>query len=596
MSTLNDAPLLRDFARTGSERAFGELVLRHTNLVYSAALRQTSCPELAREITQDVFTDLARKAPALAEKMHDHASLGGWLYTSTRYLALNAIRDERRRVLREHKLMHEADSTPDADAWADVAPVLDEAMAELNDPEREAVVLRYFQNLDFQSVGRALGVSDDTAQKRVTRALDHLRELLAKRGVTVGGSGLAILISTNAVLVAPAGMSAAILSTALAGTAISAATLATAAKTLVMTTTQKVAVTLVVAAFLITSLYKVYHADQPQSAAVQTAAASSERGGPTGAPTNRETTRPFGNTRAPASTVTADASRLAEAHAIFRRGQTHERERRLEEALADYMQAIAMIEDGLPVQPWFYILYFSRASLVSAYEQESKRDHALAIEDYTKALKIKPDDYSARGNRALAYARLRQYEEAFADYSRIIENPDTDFSHYTGGRTNGMAWAYEYRARAHQDAKNHVQALSDFASALQWGREPSEEITIHWYMAHSHKALQQFDGVTKEAAWLAERAMRWVMSDDGKNDERDHAHTAARFASEILDHKAPYQLEVLAAVKAKFGHFSEAVNYQERALKALPPNAEAERPNMEARLELYRAGKPLNPP
>jgi RNA polymerase sigma factor (sigma-70 family) len=596
MSSLTDAQLLRDYARTGSERAFGELVSRHTNLVYSAALRQTNDAELAREITQDVFTDLARKAATVAAPLPDDASLGGWLYKGTRYLTLNALRDERRRVAREQKLMHEVDSTPDPDEWARVAPVLDEAMAELNDTEREAVVLRYFQNLDFQSVGRALGVSDDTAQKRVSRAVEHLRELLAKRGVTVGGSGLAILISTNAVLVAPSGLNAAIITAALAGTAITATTLAAATQTIVMTTTQKVAATLVVAAFLITALYKVYRADKPQGEAAQTIASTSSPGGPAGAPTNRETIRPFGSTRVPTPVVTADASKLAEALAIYRRGETHQRERRLEEALADYTQAIAMIEDGLPVQSWFYDLYFTRASLVSTYEKESKRDHALAIADYTKALEIKPDEYSARGNRASAYARLRQYEQAFADYTRIIENPDTDFSHFMGGRTNGMAWAYEYRARAHQDAKNHAQALSDFANALQWGREPSEEITIHFYMAHSHKSLQQFDGMTKEAAWLAERAMRWVTSNGGKSDERDHAQTAARFASEILDHKAPYQLEVLAAVKAKSGHFSDAVNYQERALKALPPNADAERPNMEARLELYRSGKPLNPP
>ena len=227
MTPLADAPLLRDFARTGSERAFGELVSRHTNLVYSAALRQTGCPELAREITQDVFTDLARKAPTLAEKMHDDATLGGWLYTSTRYLSLNALRDERRRVAREQKLMPHEDSTPAPDAWAAVAPVLDEAMAELNDAERESVVLRFFNNLDFHAVGRALGVSDDTAQKRVTRAIEHLRELLAKRGVTVGGSGLVILISTNAVLVAPVGLSAAIITGAVAAIATSAVTQAT---------------------------------------------------------------------------------------------------------------------------------------------------------------------------------------------------------------------------------------------------------------------------------------------------------------------------------------------------------------------------------
>lgn len=263
MTPLADAPLLRDFARTGSERAFGELVLRHTNLVYSAALRQTNDAELAREITQDVFTGLARKAPTLAEKMHDDARLDGWLYTSTRYLALNALRDERRRVAREQRLMQDVDSAPAPDAWAAVAPVLDEAMAELNDPEREAVVLRYFQNLDFHAVGRALGVSDDTAQKRVTRAVEHLRELLAKRGVTVGGGGLAILISTNAVLVAPAGLSAAILATAATATITTTTSTATL---LTMTTMQKAVIASALAITVTVGIYQTNEAATARAA------------------------------------------------------------------------------------------------------------------------------------------------------------------------------------------------------------------------------------------------------------------------------------------------------------------------------------------
>jgi RNA polymerase sigma factor (sigma-70 family) len=246
MPSLTDAQLLRDYARTGSERAFGEIVSRHTNLVYSAALRQSGSPELAREITQDVFTDLARKAPALAATLHDDAALGGWLYKGTRYLTLNALRDERRRVAREQKLMHEVDSTPDADEWARVAPVLDEAMAGLNDTEREAVVLRYFQNLDFQSVGRALGVSDDTAQKRVTRAVEHLRELLAKRGVAVGGSGFAMLLAANSVQAVPVGLSQAIS----AGVFAKTVTPIIAFGIVAMTSTQKILVAVLLLALL----------------------------------------------------------------------------------------------------------------------------------------------------------------------------------------------------------------------------------------------------------------------------------------------------------------------------------------------------------
>ncbi len=214
MTPRTDAELLRTYARDATEPAFGELVTRYTGLVYSAALRQCASPELAREVTQDVFTDLARKARTLAKNFSGDSTLGPWLYKSTRYAALNAARDERRRVARELTLMPELHGPPDEPAWDRVAPVLDDAMAELNDAEREAVVLRYFQNLDFHAVGRALHVSDDTAQKRVSRAVERLRELIAKRGVTVGGSGLMILLAANSVQAAPIGLGATMLAVA----------------------------------------------------------------------------------------------------------------------------------------------------------------------------------------------------------------------------------------------------------------------------------------------------------------------------------------------------------------------------------------------
>lgn len=591
----DDIQLLERFAARRDEDAFRHLVQRHLGLVYSAALRLVNGDApLAEDVAQKVFTDLARKAGTFPRD----TVLAGWLYEAARFAAANAVRGERRRQAREQEAhaMQElaSQSTP---AWEELGPVLDAAMGELSPPERNAILLRYFQKQDFRAVADALGVSEAAAQKRVTRAVEHLRELLAKRGVKVGGSGLVILISTHAVLVAPAGLIAAIVTAALAGTTIRAATLATATKTLVMTTMQKVVVTLGVAAFLIATLYKAYHADQPEGATMPPPVASSTSSSANRASSNRGTIRPFTSTRARTPTANRDVSKLAEALAIYRRGETHQREKRYEEALADYTRAIEMIEEGLPVQSWFYDLYFTRASLVTSHdEKEVKRNYVQAIEDYTKALEIKPNEYAARGNRGLAYAQIKQYEQAFADYTRIIEDPSTDFSHFVGGRTNGIAWAYEYRARANQGAKNYAQALSDFTEALRWGREADEEITIHWRMANCHKSLQQLDGTTKEANWLAERAMHWVTSGGEKENERNQAETAARFASEIFDHKAPYQLEVLAAVKAKAGRFSEAVNYQERALQALPANFEAERPNMQARLELYRTGKPLNPP
>jgi RNA polymerase sigma factor (sigma-70 family) len=231
----SDAQLLRDYAAHGSDPAFAGIVARHTDLVYSAALRQTGSPDLARDLAQSVFTDLARKAGALARPLDEHASLAGWLYQATRFAVLTARREERRRLAREKMVMEQFDPAPAPDdTWAALAPVLDEAMAELGDTDREAVVLRYFKNLEFSAVAVALGVSEAAAQKRVSRAVERLRECFAKRGVAVGASALVVVISASAVKAAPAGLAVTIsTATALAVTATKAITMTTLKKVLI---------------------------------------------------------------------------------------------------------------------------------------------------------------------------------------------------------------------------------------------------------------------------------------------------------------------------------------------------------------------------
>src|SRR5262249_27235294 len=95
-----DCELLRRYAKTGSEEAFAELVQRHLDLVYSAALRQVnSDAHLAQDVAQTVFADLARKAGLLSRR----AVLTGWLYTSTHFAAAKVVRAERRRHAREQE-------------------------------------------------------------------------------------------------------------------------------------------------------------------------------------------------------------------------------------------------------------------------------------------------------------------------------------------------------------------------------------------------------------------------------------------------------------------------------------------------------------
>ena len=218
MQTKTDAQLLREYADTGSETAFSELVSRHADLVYSAALRQVIEPDFARDVAQSVFADLARKAKSLSGNI----VLAGWLYRSTRFAALTFLRNERRRQNRERQAMQVLDppgeSSPD---WDRIRPVLDEAMANLGDADRDALVLRYFKNEDLRTVGIALGTSEDAAQKRVTRALEKLRAFLLRHGVTLSSAALATALTGSAVQAAPAAL-AGTLSAAVVGAAAAA--------------------------------------------------------------------------------------------------------------------------------------------------------------------------------------------------------------------------------------------------------------------------------------------------------------------------------------------------------------------------------------
>jgi RNA polymerase sigma factor (sigma-70 family) len=173
MST--DAELLHRYVEDHDERAFAELVLRHLGLVYSAALRRTGGrTHLAEDIAQKVFSDLARKAAVLTH----HPALTGWLYRSTRYAAIDAARAELRRQKLAQSLtaMPDQSSPPESPAdWERLRPVLDEAMDQLKECDREIMLLRYFNGLTFGEVGARLNLTENTARMRAERALDKLR-------------------------------------------------------------------------------------------------------------------------------------------------------------------------------------------------------------------------------------------------------------------------------------------------------------------------------------------------------------------------------------------------------------------------------------
>jgi RNA polymerase sigma factor (sigma-70 family) len=210
---VEDKELIRQYAAERSERAFAELVRRHLNMVYGAALRQVNGDaHLAEDLAQTVFTRLASKAATL----QDAASIAGWLYTSTRFAAVKAVRAEARRRAREQTAvsMNEINSNANAD-WNELRPTIDEALSELGEADRAAIVLRYFESCEFSLVGAALGVSENAARMRVDRALERLRAVLLKRGIATTGAVLAGALAESSATAAPASLAAGITSAAL---------------------------------------------------------------------------------------------------------------------------------------------------------------------------------------------------------------------------------------------------------------------------------------------------------------------------------------------------------------------------------------------
>jgi RNA polymerase sigma factor (sigma-70 family) len=255
----SDLDLLRQFARENSQDAFTEIVRRHVNLVYSAALRQVRSPQLAEEIAQSVFNDLAREA----EKLKPDTILTAWLYTVMRRTAIDVIRKESRRQLREQIAVEMTNMNATSADWTQIEPLLDDAMSALEETDRAAILLRYFENKNLREVGESLKISDDAAQKRVSRAVEQLREFFSKRRLTTGASGLAVVISANAVQAAPVGLAATISAAAvLAGTAVHTSTIIAATKTIAMTTLQKTFIAATLTAAIGTGIFEAHQASQ----------------------------------------------------------------------------------------------------------------------------------------------------------------------------------------------------------------------------------------------------------------------------------------------------------------------------------------------
>jgi RNA polymerase sigma factor (sigma-70 family) len=213
----DDAQLLRQYVDGRSEAAFAELVRRHLALVYHSAVRQLDGDShLAQDVAQSVFVLLADKSRSLLA----HPSLAAWLHAATHFKVAEVRRAERRRRTREaaahfmQELMQNEVSSGD---WERLRPMIDEVLLELNEADREAVLLRFFEERPFAEIAAHLQLGENSAHKRVERALEKLRERLARRGVKSTVAALAMTLGSQAVLAAPpVGLAASVTGTVMA--------------------------------------------------------------------------------------------------------------------------------------------------------------------------------------------------------------------------------------------------------------------------------------------------------------------------------------------------------------------------------------------
>jgi RNA polymerase sigma factor (sigma-70 family) len=225
MHDATDMELLREYAQQNSESAFATLVSRHVNLVYSAALRKTGNPHAAEEITQAVFIILAQKAGRISKK----TILPGWLYQTARLTAANYLKREMRRTRREQEayMQTELHATVPDETWDQLAPLLEDAMGQLVEKDRAALVLRFFRDKSFAEVAAASGVSENAAKKRVNHALEKLHRYFYKRGVTSTAVVIAGAISGNSVQAAPISLASSVTAAAMTkGATLGGSTLA----------------------------------------------------------------------------------------------------------------------------------------------------------------------------------------------------------------------------------------------------------------------------------------------------------------------------------------------------------------------------------
>jgi RNA polymerase sigma factor (sigma-70 family) len=557
MHPSDDTELLAQYLRDKSEAAFAILVARHVNLVYSVAVRHVTNSHEAEDITQVVFLLLAKKAGSLSPKI----ILSGWLYRTAQLTAANYLRMETRRQRREQEVhmqpfMHESEP----DAWAQIAPVLDVAMAGLGERDREAVILHFFEGKSFKEVGSALGASEGTAQKRVERALKKLRQFFTKRGTTLSAATLMSVLSIHSVEAAPAGLTGSIMTAvATKGAAVSGPFVVLMKSTLKLMTWLKVKTAVVagVSTILVAGAATVTVAQLQR-----TLASNSLPSEPTVAETLPPSEPPQGvqpsqlekefsadsptamqeEQGSPAASDPGDTG-TQDARAYLRRGRVFLSRGVYDEAIAEFNRALQLNPQAAPA-------YFSRGR---AYKLKGNYEQAAA--DYTQAIQLNPAAVAAYVNRGQIYNTEGDFDRAIADFNQAIR------------LDAGRPIPYNDRGAANVAKGNFGRALADFNSALQV--DPNFFPAYHnlaWQLATCPQAVYRNGKQAVENATKACELSRWGNIN---------------------------QIDTLAAAYAEAGDFENAVKWENEVLETAglaPRDAAIAR----KRLALYQARQPYH--
>lgn len=242
--------LLQRYSKESSEEAFEELIRRHVGLVYSTALRRLNGDEsMAKDVAQIVFTNLARKAHTFGPNV----VIAGWLHRDTCFTALEVLRRESRRQAREQvaATMSANEQEPEG-KWDQIRPELDEALQQLHRKDRDAILLRFFEQRSLTEIGQRLGLGESGASRRVTRALEKLRVLLQRRGIATTAAGLTAVLGSHAIQAVPAGLAGSICAASVSSAAASTAT--STLLTVMASLKAKIGIAVVVGAAIVTPL------------------------------------------------------------------------------------------------------------------------------------------------------------------------------------------------------------------------------------------------------------------------------------------------------------------------------------------------------